>query len=380
VKRRGVKIALFHHLKYRLTACRTRMTEVQGLGVQAVCFLKMIKFDRLRFASLLILLVLCISCHLGSPKVRDASKAETSTAQPATTWQPDLPVYDHVVIIVEENKNYRQIIGSPNAPYLNDVLRKEGANLTRMFAEEHFSEGNYFWLFSGSNQHVGFLDRVPDASVDAENLGHELISSGRSFSGYSEGLPAIGSTTPSLGHYARKHVPWISFSNIPQGTSFPSSNLRFEDFPTDFTKLPTVAFVIPNLVHDMHDGSPAVSVSSGDEWLRKHIDPYYQWAKQHNGLLIITFDEDARARYPGGLTAPASTTPRGQNRIPTLLAGAHIRNGDYEEGKGVNHVSLLRTLEAMYHLKRAGKQQELAQASGIKDDFVIMDVFDRAAK
>ena len=339
------------------------------------------KLDALLSASLWILLAICISCHLGIPKVRDASKAETNSTQPATTWQPDLPVYDHVVIVVEENKNYGQIIGSPNAPYLNDVLRKEGANLTRMFAEEHFSEGNYFWLFSGSNQHVGFVDRVPDAPVDAENLGHELISSGHSFAGYSEGLPSVGSTAPALGHYARKHVPWIAFSNIPQGTAAPSSsNLRFEDFPSDFSKLPTVAFVIPNLIHDMHDGSPAVSVGSGDEWLRKHIDPYYQWAKEHNSLLIITFDEDAKARYPGELTDPASATLRGQNRIPTLLAGAQIKHGDYEEGKGVNHVTLLRTLEAMYHLKRAGKQQELAEAAGMEDDFVIMDVFDRAAK
>jgi acid phosphatase len=248
-----------------------------------------------------------------------------------------------------------------------------------MFAEEHFSEGNYFWLFSGSNQHVGFLDRVPDAPVGAENLGHELISAGHSFAGYSEGLPSVGSTSPSLGHYARKHVPWIAFSNIPQGTSASSSsNLRFEDFPTDFTKLPTVAFVIPNLIHDMHDGSPAVSVSSGDEWLRMHIDPYCQWAKQHNSLLIITFDEDARGRYPSGLTDPASTSPRGSNRIPTILAGARIKHGDYDEGKGVNHVTLLRTLEAMYHLKRSGRQQVFAEAAGIKDDVVIMDTFDRA--
>jgi acid phosphatase len=121
-------------------------------------------------------------------------------------------------------------------------------------------------------------------------------------------------------------------------------------------------------------------VSSGDEWLRKHIDAYYQWAKRHNSLLIITFYEDARARYPGGLTNAASNSPRGQNRIPTLLAGAHVKHGDFEEGRGVNHVTLLRTLEAMYHLKRAGKQQEMAEVAGIKDDFVIMDVFDRAGK
>jgi hypothetical protein len=327
------------------------------------------------------LFMLSMSCHNRSPKVRDASKAETSNAQAVTKWPSELPVYDHIVIIVEENKNYEQIIGPPNAPYINEVLKREGANLTRMFAEEHFSEGNYFWLFSGSNQNLGFLDRVPSSPIDAENLGHELISSGHSFAGYSEGLPSNSSQAAVSGHYARKHVPWIAFSNLPQGsTAASSTNLRFEHFPADFNKLPTVSFVIPNLINDMHDGKPLLSIIAGDKWLRNHIDPYYQWAKGHNSLLIITFDEDARARYPGGLTDPSSTTPRGRNRIPTILAGAHIKHGDYEEGRGVNHVTLLRTLEAMYHLKRAGKQQALATEAGIKDDFVVMDIFDAAIK
>src|SRR5438874_7666375 len=60
-----------------------------------------------------------------------------------------LPVYDHVLIVVEENKDYEQIVGNPAAPYLNR-LAAEGALLTQMFGEEHNSEGNYFWLFSGT--------------------------------------------------------------------------------------------------------------------------------------------------------------------------------------------------------------------------------------
>ena len=62
-------------------------------------------------------------------------------------WAAGLPVYDHVVVVVEENKDYEQIIGNKNAAYINDVLKKEGASLTKCYAEEHHSEGNYFWLF-----------------------------------------------------------------------------------------------------------------------------------------------------------------------------------------------------------------------------------------
>jgi phosphatidylinositol-3-phosphatase len=277
------------------------------------------------------------------------------------------PVYDHVVIVVEANKNYEQIIGSNAAPYINR-LKSEGANLTQMYAEEHHSQGNYFWLFSGSNQNVGFMDVIPRSPIKARNLGEQLISAGRSFKGYSEDLPAIGSMVERSEHYARKHVPWVSFANLPPGT-----NLRFSDFPADYNNLPTVSFVIPNLVHDMHDGSISTSVQTGDAWLRKNLDGYYQWAKTHNSLLIVTFDEDDHGKV--GLTDPAAVDPAQRNRIVTILAGARIKPGNYSEGKGVTHVNLLRTLEIMYGLQKSGSQQRPALAAGIFE-FFITDVFD----
>jgi acid phosphatase len=293
-------------------------------------------------------------------------------------WVAGLPVYDHIVIIVEENKDYEQIIGNKNASYINDVLRKEGASLTKFYAEEHHSQGNYFWLFSGSNQHVGFIDKVPGRNLATSNLGEELIRAGRSFKGYSEGLPEIGSLVTEHGLYARKHVPWASFSNVPQGkTVADSSNLRFpQDFPSDYNSLPTVSFVTPNLVHDMHNGSIPSGILAGDKWLREHIDGYYNWAKQHNSLLILTFDESSQSPMMGGVTDPADKDPKKSNRIVTILAGAHIKRGEYSEGKGVTHVNVLRTLEAMYKLNRSGSQQWNALKAGIADDFVINDVFE----
>src|SRR6266550_5539223 len=267
-----------------------------------------------------------------------------------------LPVYDHVVIVVEENKDYEQIVGNPAAPYLNR-LAAEGALLTQMFGEEHNSEGNYFWLFSGDNQGVGFDDKIPSAKYTSNNLGAALIAKGLSFKGYSEGLPAIGSeigVTPSGCHYpcryGRKHVPWISFANVPNGpTIATSSNLRLIDFPADYNQLPTVAFVIPDQEHDMHNGTPQEAVPAGDRWLAENLDRYYQWAKTHNSLLIVTFDEnDDKGRYQGltnPLADPSSTYPPVdqygqllhdlQNRIVTIFAGAHIKQGLYAEGNGI---------------------------------------------
>src|ERR1700724_3715318 len=79
-------------------------------------------------------------------------------------WPSPLPVYDHIVIVIEENKDFEQILGNrTDAPYIRE-LAAEGAVISRMFGEEHYSQGNYFWLFSGGNQNVGFFDQVPSAA------------------------------------------------------------------------------------------------------------------------------------------------------------------------------------------------------------------------
>jgi len=345
--------------------------------------------------------VLCTSLFL----IAGATECWPGTEKPppskdagAVPWPKGLPVYDHVVIVIEENKDYEQIVGNPKAPYINAILRKEGANFTQMFGEEHNSQGNYFWLFSGSNQHVGFRDVIPSEKNNPHypfkkpNLGASLIAKGLSFKGYAEDLPQIGSTVEFTTNaknekiYARKHVPWISFANIPNGNNIGEScNLRFSDFPRNpngFKALPTVAIVVPNLENDMHNGKPEDSIPRGDTWLQSNLGAYYQWAKSNNSLLIVTWDECDDESHFLGLTNPF-VQPDGnrfkkdvQNRIPTLFAGAHIKPGDFAEGIGINHVSILRTLEAMYGLPRAGAQQPNASGGGIRDDYIITDVFE----
>jgi phosphatidylinositol-3-phosphatase len=169
-----------------------------------------------------------------------------AAAADTLTWPPTLPRYAHIVIVVEENKDFEEIFGGKfDAPYINQ-LAKEGASIGHMFGEEHPSQGNYFWLFSGSNQNVGSSDQPPSVAIKASSLGEQLIKKGLSFKGYAESLPNIGYNgdfyPPCDGGpscvYGRKHVPWISFANVPNGTTFDtSSNLQFKQFPSDYTKL-----------------------------------------------------------------------------------------------------------------------------------------------
>src|ERR1700674_686229 len=166
--------------------------------------------------------------------------------------QGTLPRPDHVVIVIEENKSVQQIIGKPEATYINS-LASHGALLTSFFALRHPSQSNYILLFSGDRQGVNgdeCLQKKP--LFPAHSLGGELISKGLSFKGYAEGLPSVGSTVCTFGKYARKHCPWVDFADVKPQKDL---SLPFSEFPSDFKKLPTLAIVIPNLDNDMHDGS-----------------------------------------------------------------------------------------------------------------------------
>src|SRR5437899_5675609 len=161
---------------------------------------------------------------------------------------PSMPTPDHVVVVIEENSAYSGIIGSSAAPYINS-LAQQGALMTNSFAITHPSQPNYLDLFSGSNQNVTD-DTVPPpgSPYSTLNLASELIGASLTFGGYSEDLPSVGLTGSSSGDYVRKHNPWVDFSNVPSSVNMPFAGF----FPTDFTKLPTISFVVPNIVHDMH--------------------------------------------------------------------------------------------------------------------------------
>ena len=238
-----------------------------------------------------------------------------------------LPTPTHVVIVVEENRSQANIVGNKSAPFIN-ALAAGGAMMAQSFAEAHPSEPNYLALFAGNT--FGLTkDSCPVDGGNLPNLGAELLTAGYTFTGFAEGLPMVGSTVCSAGKYARKHVPWANFSNVP-----PAGSVPFSTFPTcDFARLPTVSFVIPDNDNNMHDGS----IAQGDAWLNRELSGYANWARANNSLLIVTWDED-----DGG----------SRNQIPTVFYGAHVQPGTYNEQ--INHYNVLATLEQMYGLPKTG--------------------------
>jgi acid phosphatase len=269
-----------------------------------------------------------------APELTSAAVTAPAAAEVRSAVSASRP--DHVVIVVMENKNEADVLRE--APYLAS-LAASGATLTDMHAETHPSQPNYLALFSGDTQDVD--DDSCPLTFDAPNLATELTAAGYSFAGYSEDLPRAGYTGCQARDYARKHSPWTDFSTVPAAANQPLSAM-----PSDYASLPTVSFVIPNLCHDMHD----CSIAQGDDWLHRNIDGYARWARTHNSLLIVTFDESESSRDR-------------DNHITTLAVGERVTPGPVAQR--TDHYALLRTLEDLYGLPALGRSAEATAVAGM---------------
>jgi phosphatidylinositol-3-phosphatase len=287
-------------------------------------------------------------------------------------WRPD-----HIVIVIEENHSYDQILGSGRkaAPYINQ-LAAQGVSFTNAHALHHPSQPNYLELFSGSAQGVTDDRRPRKLPFNTPNLAAELragnaVGERFTFTGYSESMPsAFGfdgdaySPVRSQNQYVRKHNPWVNWQadDAPAENHLPASvNRAFErsflSVVQNFTQLPTVSIVVPNEVNDMHDGTTGTDperITTADAWLKDHLDAYIRWAKTHNGLFILTWDEDDPETARTDTTRPVPQ----QNQIPTIMVGSRVKPGTTDNER-ITHHNLLRTIEDMYGLAHAGNAAQV---------------------
>lgn len=242
----------------------------------------------------------------------------------------------HVVVIIEENKSFGDIIGDDDAPYINSLANR-AAVFTQSYGVAHPSQPNYIALFSGQTNTDGDACAVSGVDPASPSLGGSLLRAHRTFAGYAESLPHAGFLGCRAGQYARKHAPWTHFKDVPASATRPLGDLG------DYSKLPTVAFIIPNLLDDMH----SASIKRADAWLRTNVDPLIRWAQKNDTLVILTWDESS---------APVS------NHIPTLFIGPMVRPGRY--GTPMTHYDVLRTIEEFYRLPALGAS---ARANPVTD-------------
>jgi phosphatidylinositol-3-phosphatase len=261
----------------------------------------------------------------------------------ATSAVGPAPAFDHVVVIVFENKEATSVLGNRAAPTFNAYARRY-AKLTRYYGVTHPSLPNYLALVSGSTH--GVTSNCTDCVVDAPSLADTIEASGRTWKTYAEGLPAPGFLGPSSGRYAKKHNPFPYFRGIAQDPARRGRVVPLAQLGSDLRAgaLPSFSLVVPDLCHSMHDCSVAI----GDKWLRSQAGRFLNLP---NTVVFVVFDEGGSTVGGGGHTA-------------ALALGKAVRPGSRFSGV-TSHYGLLRTIEQAWGLPLLGRSARVGPITGI---------------
>jgi len=229
-----------------------------------------------RFGFCFLLLVLLVACLPSTPAVTPSSvptstliptpdsptATSTSPLTPTAAPQSLVPNFEHIVIIMFENKEFGSVIDNPRMPNYNKLAR-EYTLLTQYYAVTHPSLPNYIALMGGDT--FGIDSNCRDCFIDAPSLPDLIEQSGRTWKTYQEDMPEpcfLG----DKGDYVQKHNPFVYFDPIRLDRarcerSVVSLTALQTDIETD--SLPNFLFIKPNICNDSHDCKLNVS----DAWL-----------------------------------------------------------------------------------------------------------------
>ena len=309
-----------------------------------------------------------------------------------------VPRYDHILVIVEENKDYGQILDPAAAPNIARLARAYG-DASRFYGEVHPSEANYVALVGGDTFGIhdddwalckpgpvkaecafaatpGYVDHT----VHQPHLGDQLTAAGLTWKGYYENLPQPGSlvfiaTDPALGPvtrgtalYAAKHTGFVNFASVQNDPRRAEHLVGFDALRADMAsgRLPNFALIIPNQCNEMHGlygaGLPADCeiantaglIRRGDAYIGKliaELQATTAWKSPGNMAVVITFDEGSGGDRAGCCAmTPDAPSNFGGGHIPTIVITNHGPRG-VKDDTPYNHYSLLRTVEDAFGLK-----------------------------
>lgn len=264
-------------------------------------------------------------------------------AGPAATAAPKPPDFEHIVVIVFENKEATSVLGNRSAPTFNSYARRY-ATLTRYYGVTHPSLPNYLALVSGSTQ--GITNDCTSCVASGESLADTIDASGRTWKTYAEGLPSPGYLGPFSGRYAKKHNPFAYFPDVADNPSRRARIVPLTELAGDLRArtLPNFSLVVPDLCHSMHD----CSVRVGDTWLRRNAPPLLSLPKT---VVFVVFDE-------------GSTSLRGGGHTVALALGRTVRPGARFR-RVTGHYGLLRTIEQAWGLPLLGQSAGATPITGI---------------
>jgi hypothetical protein len=242
-----------------------------------------------------------------------------------------------IAVILMENEEYGDIIGSRSTPFINRLARRY-ALARQMYAVSHPSLPNYLALTGGST--FGMTDDCTDCSVTATSLVDQLERARITWKAYMEDLPHPCFAGAGAGEYAKRHDPFAYYTRISGNSArcrrvVPLSQLYADERTLN---LPRFVWITPNLCHDMHDCDP----STGDRFLAQLVPPLLS-ALGRRGLLVLTWDEGSS---DNGCCRLASG-----GHVAAILAGPGVRRGA-RLSTPTDHYSMLQTIEDLLGLTR----------------------------
>lgn len=232
----------------------------------------------------------------------------TTTTSSTAPWKPT-----KVFMILLENRNWQDVVGSASAPYINSLLTM-GAHAEQYFNAPlvHPSEPNYLWLEAGEN--FGILNDNEPSSNSQSTTAHlvtQLEKAGKTWKSYQEDIPGTDCPLTSVMNYAPKHNPMVFFEDVTDKNSATSqhciSHVRpYTELANDLTS-DTVAdynFLTPNLCNDGHNACPPLNdqIKQADAWLSTEVPKILASKAYTDGaVLFITWDESELGDHPIGM-------------------------------------------------------------------------------
>jgi hypothetical protein len=264
------------------------------------------------------------------------ARAERQSSSPANGCSCATTVvaahhFQHVVIIVLENTD---VEAARKIDYFRQ-LAAEGASFADFHGVTHPSYSNYLAMVAG--RHIFSLWDI-QRNLDECSIADLLHAKGLTWKSYAEGYPEPSDpqmpadqcfTGDRLGGYARKHVPFMSFTRVQQKQC--GNIVNASAFASDRASgnLPNYAFYSPDLDHDGHD----TGIAEAAVWLQGFLDPLHaEGAWPEGTLIVVTFDESRDRSSSYG------------NHIYTVLLGNMIRPGAIIPGRR-DHYDVLRMIE-----------------------------------
>ncbi len=215
------------------------------------------------------------------------------------------PHLARVAVYVLENKGYDQVIGSPDAPYLNSLARRYGL-ATRYYAIAHPSLPNYIALTGGSVGEV--TGNCTGCDTPGPNLVGQLDAAGLSWKAYFEELTSSRRPGKSTQSYNPHYNPFVYYEAVRGTPKDRSRVVGFDGLRSELNRgqMPDFTWIAPGVRHDGHNSS----LRTADRYASRLV-PQVIRALEPNGVLYLTWDE-AQNRDTAGVGGSPGDAMRGE--------------------------------------------------------------------